>query len=485
MLLQWPADLDEASFLKQFWQTRPVLIKQAFANFENPLSPDELAGLATDPEINSRIILRESDTRWHCQHGPFAPTDLEDLPARDWSLLVSDVEKHLPELRAWIAPFTFIPQWRIDDLMISYAPTGASVGAHIDNYDVFLLQAAGRRRWSIAPNMIGAAQLLPDLDIGVLANFEAEQTFDLEPGDMLYLPPGVPHHGVSLDNQCMTWSIGFRAPSHREVITDIAENIASRIPEEAFYSDPAILLHEHSGEISPNAISRLREIWNTYVHPDEKEFEQLAGHLLTRRSAGAEPAQLESAANTESAYQYSHQSEDQIDKHLTIRRVTDLLATSSAWEKNSFSQLAFITQLPEGDSAHKPGVLNKLREKVARKATEKSPAGEKDLDSHAERVDPVSHSISIDAEQALHSESAQSTDEQTAKADSKAIQAHLFVDGTNVLCSQQLAQFLTSNYQFQSNELRQFIRSDELAETDAKAIEWLCAGNHLLKINIV
>jgi len=126
-----------------------------------------------------------------------------------------------------------------------------------------------------------------------------------------------------------------------------------------------------------------------------------------------------------------------------------------------------------------------LREKVARKATEKSPAGEKDLDSHAERVDPVSHSISIDAEQALHSESAQSTDEQTAKADSKAIQAHLFVDGTNVLCSQQLAQFLTSNYQFQSNELRQFIRSDELAETDAKAIEWLCAGNHLLKINIV
>ena len=129
--------------------------------------------------------------------------------------------------------------------------------------------------------------------------------------------------------------------------------------------------------------------------------------------------------------------------------------------------------------------MNKLREKVARKAIEKSSAGVKDSETHAERVDPVSHSISIDAEQALHSESVPSTDEQTAKTESPAIQAHLFVDGMDVICSQQLAQFLTSNYQFQSNDLRMFTRSGELAEADAKAIEWLCAGNHLLQINII
>ena len=490
MLLQWPPELDEASFLKQFWQTRPVLIKQAFANFENPLSPDELAGLATDPDIESRIILRENDIKWHCRYGPFQASELENLPARDWSLLVSDIEKHLPEMRAWLAPFTFIPQWRIDDLMISYAPTGASVGAHIDNYDVFLLQAAGRRRWSIAPNMTGNAQLIPDLEIGVLADFEAEQTFDLEPGDMLYLPPGVPHHGISLDNQCMTWSIGFRAPSHREVITDIAENIASRIPEEAFYSDPAILLHEHSGEISPNAISRMREIWNTYVHPDEKEFEQLAGHLLTRRSGGPSPAQLEAeTANTHNDYSsptHPYQSENQDDRHLTIRRVTDLLASSSVWEKNSFSQFAFITQLPDEDNTNKPGVFNKLREKVAKKVAEKSSADEQPSTDNNDPVELADNAISIDADRTVqtNSDTTQSPDERSDTAQADVIQAQLFVDGTSVVCSQQLARLLTSTYQFQSNDLRMFIRSGTLAETDAVAIEWLCAGNHLLTINM-
>ena len=248
MHLQWPNKLDEASFLQQYWQTRPLLIRQAFPELAasgNPISRDELGGLAMESDVTSRIILRESDTQWHCSYGPFEQSELEELPAQDWTLLVSDIEKHLPELRNWIKPFHFIPQWRIDDLMISYAPKGASVGAHTDNYDVFLLQAAGTREWSITENPEADRSLLPDLDIGVLANFEAENTWLLEPGDMLYLPPGIPHRGVSKDDDCMTWSIGFRAPSHREIVADIAERLAQDIPEEAFYSDPGILLHEH------------------------------------------------------------------------------------------------------------------------------------------------------------------------------------------------------------------------------------------------
>ncbi len=324
--LNWPTNLDDKEFVKHYWQVRSLLLRGAMAPFENPLSPDELGGLATDEDIPSRLILKENDQAWHLRHGPFTESELSELPAENWSLLVSDVEKHLPDFREILKAFSFIPGWRIDDLMISYAPAGASVGAHIDNYDVFLLQAAGHREWSINENPEADRQYLPDQDIRILANFEADQTFVLEPGDILYLPPGVPHHGVSLDNDCMTWSIGFRAPSHRDVITRFAELLAADIPEQAFYSDPAFDEQEHPGEINAQAVRRMREVWNTYVHADEHTFARLAGLLVT----GWEPGQ-ESADPSEVA-----------ESSTLAEKTEDKLRQHPEWERSSHSKFAFI-----------------------------------------------------------------------------------------------------------------------------------------------
>ena len=282
MKINWPTELDEKAFVASYWQQKPLLLSRCFPEFENPLSPDELAGLATEEEVSSRIIVKGSTGEWICHTGPFEEEELQNLPTKDWSMLVTDVEKALPEFRAYLEPFNFIPSWRIDDLMISYAPKGASVGAHIDNYDVFLFQAAGRREWSITEEGAVDTTHIPDQDIRVLANFQPDRTWVLEPGDVLYLPPGVPHHGVSLDNECMTWSIGFRAPTHRDIVRELSTGLAERISEQVFYEDPGFSFQEHRGEISPEAIRRIRAIWDSYLRPSDAVFSQLVGEMLTK-----------------------------------------------------------------------------------------------------------------------------------------------------------------------------------------------------------
>ncbi len=442
MQLQWPNKLDEASFLQQYWQTRPLLIRQAFpelAESGNPISRDELGGLAMDEDVTSRIILRESDTKWHCRYGPFEQSELEELPAQDWTLLVSDIEKHLPELRHWIKPFHFIPQWRIDDLMISYAPKGASVGAHTDNYDVFLLQAAGTREWSITENPEADRSLLPDLDIGVLANFEAENTWVLEPGDMLYLPPGTPHHGVSKDDDCMTWSIGFRAPSHREIVTEIAERLAQDVPEEAFYSDPGILLHEHSGQISPNVVTRIREIWNSYVLPDNEHFEDLVGHLLTRAHGSdesaktppplTEPGETDTTDTSHAFATARNQLQTQLDAH-------------PSWERDSFANLAFIPQhnLPESDEKSPAKMLQKIKASVSRGS----------------------------AEDEITTESAELN--QTGQlSERKSFPVTLYANGQAIACSELLATTLTYEFQYNTTDLVESCTDLQ----DTNALLWL------------
>lgn len=443
MHFQWPNKLDEASFLQQYWQTRPLLIRQAFpelAESGNPISRDELGGLAMEADVTSRIILRESDTQWHCRYGPFEQAELEELPAEDWTLLVSDIEKHLPELRNWIKPFHFIPQWRIDDLMISYAPKGASVGAHTDNYDVFLLQAAGTREWSITENPEADRSLLPDLDIGVLANFEAENTWVLEPGDMLYLPPGTPHHGVSKDDDCMTWSIGFRAPSHREIVTDIAERLAQDIPEEAFYSDPGILLHEHSGQISPNVVTRIREIWNSYVLPDNEHFEDLVGHLLTRANSSDEPFNAPPPAytaldetNAGSADEAAAKARDQLLAHLDAE---------GSWERDSFANFAFVPQSRLAESEEKPPakMLKKIKATVSRSSS--------DDETLADAED--------------HSQTQQMNDK-------KPLNVTLYANGQGISCTETLATTLTGEFQYGATELIESCNDLQ----DSTALQWL------------
>jgi 50S ribosomal protein L16 3-hydroxylase len=192
------SELTPAGFLREYWQKEPLLLRTAFPDFEPQLDPDDIAGLACDEHAESRLIAGSfAEGSWTLRHGPFDEGDFAALPARDWTLLVQDVEKHYPPLRRLLARFDFLPDWRIDDLMVSVAGPGGSVGPHVDQYDVFLLQAAGRRRWQIARSFDPA--LLPGCELNVLRRFEPELEWDLQPGDVLYLPPGVAHHGIALE----------------------------------------------------------------------------------------------------------------------------------------------------------------------------------------------------------------------------------------------------------------------------------------------
>lgn len=277
--IHWPDTLDSASFLHSYWQQRPLLIKQALPEFQCPLSAEELAGLAIEPDSSARLIVRDETNRYHLETGPFTTDRFGQLLDNRWSLLVGDVEKQLPELRRWLEPFSFVPQWRVDDLMISYAPDGASVGAHVDEYDVFLLQASGIKTWEINSDAAqGNASVKPG-DLKILEHFTPTDRWDLHPGDILYLPPGIAHHGVAKGDNCTTWSIGFRAPRYADMVMRIAEQITEQAPE-ARYSDgplsPAL-----SGQITHRAISRFKDAWTAAIALPDQQFAQLIGQWLT------------------------------------------------------------------------------------------------------------------------------------------------------------------------------------------------------------
>ena len=273
------------TFLRDYWQKKPLLIRQAFPAFEAPITPEELAGLACEEGVHSRMVLEEGGSKpWELRYGPFGEEDFANLPPKGWSILVSDVEKAVPELMEVVEPFRFIPDWRIDDLMMSYAPPGGSVGAHVDQYDVFLLQAHGRRRWMIESQARDDENAYIDgLDLRILREFEPDQSWDLEPGDLLYLPPGVPHHGVAL-TECMTWSIGFRAPTHADIVGAVCESLVDRINPKIRYADPDLSPQANPGEISATALARLTRLVREALSPDDAALQRIFGEWLTERN---------------------------------------------------------------------------------------------------------------------------------------------------------------------------------------------------------
>jgi len=224
--LSLPPDIDPDTFLRNYWQKRPLLMRAAVPLDCFTLAGDELAGLACEPEFESRMIIERSDGNWQIRHGPFDEADFSDLPESNWTLLVQDVDKFLPEVARLIDGFDFVPAWRIDDIMISYASERGSVGPHTDDYDVFLMQAQGQRRWRISEKDYSDSALLPGLEQRILAHFETEQEWVLEPGDVLYLPPGVAHWGIA-EGECMTYSLGFRTPNQQDLAADWFQHLVS------------------------------------------------------------------------------------------------------------------------------------------------------------------------------------------------------------------------------------------------------------------
>ena len=287
--IQWPSGIDEQHFLNEIWQKKPLLIRQAFPDFVTPLPADELAGLSLEPDTTGRIITQEDNGAFALEHGPFDEDRFATLTGNQWSLLVTDVEKHVPQFIAWLLPFRFIPDWRIDDLMVSYAPDGGSVGAHVDEYDVFLLQASGVRTWRIDARSDTAHQMRVDGDLKTLANFEPTDEWDLIAGDMLYLPPGMAHHGIAKGEDCTTWSIGFRAPRLPDFIARVSELLSEKMTQQHRYTDGR-MKPARPGEISRESIQRFKSIWETATQLNDADFSGLLGIWLTESTSLAPPA---------------------------------------------------------------------------------------------------------------------------------------------------------------------------------------------------
>ena len=281
------ANLTPRQFLADYWQKKPLLIRQALPGFIPELDADDIAGLACDELAESRLVTGSfPEHDWQLRYGPFKEEDFGKFPETNWTLLVQDVEKHYPPLQCLMQEFSFLPRWRIDDLMVSVAGPGGSVGPHIDQYDVFLLQAQGSRRWQIAKSFDD--KLLPDSELNVLQRFQAEQEWVLEPGDLLYLPPGVAHHGVALDS-CMTWSIGMRAPSAADFFQTFGEWLADKQDEGERYRDPGLEVATRSGEIDTLAISQFRDFFQARNIGSE-DFSAFLGVFLSRYRLAHEPA---------------------------------------------------------------------------------------------------------------------------------------------------------------------------------------------------
>ena len=243
--MQLLGSLSAETFLSQFWQRRPLLVRQAIPGFKGLVQASELLALATRDDVESRLVSHRRG-KWQLRHGPFARAETTRLPGRNWTILVQGLNLVLPAADALLRRFRFIPYARLDDVMVSYAVPGGGVGPHVDSYDVFLLQGPGRRRWSVARPRPWT--LDPQAPLKILREFRPQSSWLLEPGDLLYLPPGWGHEGVALEPSC-TYSIGFRAPSDREIAGEFLAFLQDRIELDGVYADPGMRVPHHPAAI--------------------------------------------------------------------------------------------------------------------------------------------------------------------------------------------------------------------------------------------
>ncbi len=254
-------------FMKQYWHKKPLLVRGAIPAFalaeqnseklESPIPADELIKLASQDSVESRLIKANP---WSFDAGPFSKKSIPTLSKSNWTLLFQGMEAHHPSAAKVLSWFRFIPDARLDDLMISIAGIGGGVGPHFDSYDVFLIQMSGRRRWQISAQK--DLSLTPNLPLKILQRFKAESDWVLEPGDMLYLPPHIAHDGIALDAGCQTWSVGFRSPSFKELLQEglwrLAESLED-IPElEQKFADPLQKATAHAEQLPDELIEQIR-----------------------------------------------------------------------------------------------------------------------------------------------------------------------------------------------------------------------------------
>lgn len=282
----------QKEFIYKYWQKRPVIIRNAITNIEEILKlklPEDLLELSYDDDVESRYIVKNG-CKYIKTYGPFSEGDFDDVGDKDWTILVQDMDRHIPSVaNLWDNFFDFIPAWRRDDIMISYACEGGGIGGHVDNYDVFLLQGKGKREWSIENCFLSSDEEkkreVPNIDTRLLKDFHADQAWVLNAGDMLYLPPRIPHQGISLGGGCTTVSLGFRAPAYRSMVTALCDYVCQKsIPEDLYYSDPDLDLQNSVSLIPDYTRDKIAaKIYTqlTSVINDTKLFDDWLGVYLT------------------------------------------------------------------------------------------------------------------------------------------------------------------------------------------------------------
>lgn len=269
--------LSPRTFLREYWQKKPLLVRGAIPGFNGLLSNDALLDLARDEDIESRFIAHDAQG-WQLEHGPLPGSVRRRSKTHPWTVLVQGLNLILPQADALMRRFAFIPYARLDDVMVSYATHGGTVGPHFDSYDVFLLQGTGRRRWQISAQR--DLSLVEGAPLRILRRFVAEQEWLLEPGDMLYLPPGYAHDGVAQGDGCMTCSIGFRAPTHQELATQFLFHLQERLALGGMYRDPDLAPTARPGHIGTPAIERAAAVLDR-IRWNRADVEHFMGCHLT------------------------------------------------------------------------------------------------------------------------------------------------------------------------------------------------------------
>lgn len=277
-------ELTPQQFLSEYWQQKPLVVRGALAGFKCPVTPEEIGGLSMEEDVESRLL--QAQPQWQLRNGPFKEADLTSLPDTHWTLLIQEINKQVPEFALLQERFNFLPNWRLDDVMVSFSPEHGTVGPHADNYDVFIIQGPGRRLWQISHQPSGEEHLIPDMPLRVLKDFKAEQEWILEEGDMLYMPPGVVHNGVSLEDS-ISISVGFRAPTQIDLVSrHFAEILAemtdmNETEEDSFYEDPGRILQANPGEIAAGDLNAIRTILRDLPNQSDDELNHWFGRYTT------------------------------------------------------------------------------------------------------------------------------------------------------------------------------------------------------------
>jgi len=274
--LDW-GDLTPERFLKEYWQKKPLLIKGGFKNFIDPVSPEELAGFAMEEEIESRIVAKGEDHMWSVEHGPFE--SFEDYGDKDWTLLVQATNNWSEATHELLEPFRFMPNWRLDDVMVSFSTPNGGVGPHLDQYDVFIIQGYGKRHWKVGLPDESLETLVPHEDLKQVSAFTPVIDVVTESGDILYIPPNHPHDGVATEN-ALNYSVGFQAPSSQELISTFADLMIDRELGAARFGDPKRKPTNSPEELTHSDIASLQTFMVEAIK-DRKLFNNFIGGYLT------------------------------------------------------------------------------------------------------------------------------------------------------------------------------------------------------------